>query len=166
MTKRKQTFSVIFTLLGLLLLGCTGYESKPVQFIFNNYTNDTFTNTVISAGEVVDDQVIVQYADTLRNIFPKGTNRRYQTSTEASTIWHDIFEDFIFNSGDFGCLIFEFSDGRSLFIEIDYYSDFLFSSPVDINGVYQINIQEDAIESDYKAEEINGVAVGDFTIVR
>jgi hypothetical protein len=126
------------------------YDSR--QFIFQNYTENTYSDTKISAGEIVGNKIVIHNVENIGNILPKENNAFNETKKEKTEIWDRIFLDFIKNYDDVGCFLIEFSDSRKLFIEVGYYGDF--------------GDELNAIKTLLKSTKINGIYVEDFVIIR
>ena len=157
---------ILLILISVLLIRCELFENNysSRQFIFKNYTENTYFNTKISAGEIVGNKIIIHHIENIGNILPKENNDFDETKTEGTEIWDRIFLEFIKNYDDAGCFLIEFSDGRKLFIEVGYYGDF--GDELDAANWYEIEIMNNEIKTLLKSTEINDIPVEDFEIIR
>jgi hypothetical protein len=158
---------IILILISVLLIGCEGlFEDNYSwrQFTFKNYTEHNYSDTKISAGEIIENKIIIYHTENIGNILPKANNNFTETQTVKTEIWDRVFLDFIKSYDDTGCFLIEFSDDRKLFIEVGYYGDF--GDELNAANLYEIDITENNIETTYKSTEINGIAVENFEIVR
>jgi len=156
---------ILLILISILLIGCESFEYNYSwrQFIFKNYTENTYSDTKISAGEIIGTKIIIHHVENIGNILPKE-NDSNETKTEKTEIWDRIFLDFIKNYDDTGCFLIEFSDGRKIFIEVGYYGDF--GDELNAANLYEIEITNDEIKTSLKSTKINDTPVEDFEIIR
>ena len=152
--------------MSVLLIQCQLFEDSYSwrQFTFKNYTENTYSDTKISAGEIVGNKIIIHYAVNIGNILPKANNNFTETQTPKTEIWDRVFLSFIKNYDDLGCFLIEFSDGRKLFIKVGYYGDF--GDELDAANLYEIDITNDKIQTPLKSSKINDIPVENFEIVR
>ena len=167
---RWQTFEMkklktLIIIISLSLVQCDFFE--PIygwrQFIFKNYTENTYTETTVSAAEIIGDKMIVHHIENIGTISSKHESDFTETKTTKTEKYDEVFLDFIKSNDDKGAFIIDFSDGRKLFIEVGFYGDF--GAELNAASWYEIDITEDNIKTLYKSSEINGIPVDDFEII-
>jgi len=161
---RKRSIALI--LMSVLFIQCELFENSYSwrQFTFKNYTENTYSNTTISAGEIAGNKILIHYVKDIGTILPKGTNSFSEDQTAKTEIWDRVFLNFIKNYDDSGCFLIEFSDGRKLFIKVGYYGDF--GDELDAANLYEIDITNTEIRTPLKSYNINDIPVEDYEIIR
>lgn len=134
------------------------------NFIFENYTNLDYQNTVISVGEVRDNIVIIRYSDTLPLLPARANSSFSNTETGPSKVWDDYFIDFIQTYEDKGCFLIEFEDDQKLFIPVSY-DDFP-GSQISAPNRMIVEILESGVRTLAARNEIHGIPIEDIEIIR
>ena len=161
----KKQKTLLLIIISLFLSQCDFFEPNYGwrQFIFKNYTDNTYTGTTVSAVEIVGEKMIVHHIENIGNIASKHQNVFTETKTEKTKKYDEVFLNFIENNNDKGAFIINFSDGRKLFIEVGFYGDF--GAELDAASRFEIDITKDNIKTLYKSSEINGIPVENFEII-
>lgn len=158
---------LLILLLSIILIQCSLFDDKNYgarYFIFKNYTETDYTDTMLSLGQVEDGNIFIHYTENLGRIDSKGVIDYGLRVTKPTKKYDKVFFNFIKKYGDIGCFLFEFSDGRKLFIEVGYYGDF--GDEINAANEYSVEITEHHIGTRYRSDTIDGIAVQDYEIIR
>jgi len=138
--------------------------TDPREFVFENYTDNEYVGTTISVGEVIGNEIHIHYSETVTQI-PQKRNSNYSSiSTGKSETWDDYFVDFIKQPEDLGCFLIEFSDGRKLFVLVEY-DDFP-GTQISAANLFIVKITDTSVYTLLQESEINDIPVGDYKIVK
>lgn len=173
MNLMKKIFTIaIFIFVSLFFISCIdGVEfadvsSESKQFVFKNYTDNSFDEASISLGEVIDTKIVIKLSEKVSDIPAKGSLTYAEKSSKKSVNWYFEYARFLKSENDLGCFMITLSDGRKMFIPLEFntdpiYGDAITSAP----NLFEIDITTTEFTTLYKTNTLKGIPVEDYEII-